>query len=151
MKRSAITWLAGTGTNFYISPWGHIWKKHRVEERGMQLSGPQDLFCLLHKRQEWRGSSWNSPLWLFAKERKTLFSVHLLPFCKDAMDHAFCSASSLLGQLPHNLKFILKTAEGFYFSLFLNNGILRNWSISAEQRYTILLEYQRNKYFLFLS
>lgn len=114
-------------------------------------SGPQDLFCLLYKRKEWRGSSWNSPLWLFAKERKMLFSVHSLPFCINAMDHAIFSALSLLGKLAYYLKFIPKTTERFYFSLFLNNGSLRNWPISDAQRYIILLEYQRNKYFLFLS
>lgn len=33
MELSATTWLASTGTNFYISPWGHIRKKHSVEKR----------------------------------------------------------------------------------------------------------------------
>lgn len=56
--------------------------------------------------------------------------------------HAIHSAFFLLGQLSYHLKFIPETAEGFFSPLFLNNGILRNWRISTEQRYTIMLEYR---------
>lgn len=39
MKRSAITWLASMHSNFYISPWGQMWKRHRVELRGIAIIG----------------------------------------------------------------------------------------------------------------
>lgn len=128
MKRSAITWLSRTLT-FIFPHGGRCERGTEWSMEEMQLSGPRDLFCLLHERKEWRSSTWNIPLWIFTKERKSRsLSTHLY----SAM-MAWIMLSALLSPSSANCftKFIAKTAEGFCFSLSLNNGIMRNWSICS--------------------
>lgn len=142
MKRSAITWLASMHSNFYISPWGQMWKRHRVELRGIAIIGTSGFILSTPQKKGVEG-------------KKLKYSS--LDLCKRKENALLCPLTSILHGSCYLLspslancltKFIPKTAEGFYFPLSLNNGILRNWSISAEH---ILLQYQRTQYFLFLS
>lgn len=142
MEFSATTWLASTGTNFYISPWGHIWKKHRVEKRRNTIARTWGFILSATQRKgEGRQQLEHSLLALCkTKENAALHPLNFLQKQWQVLSSLlyFPSPStwlpSRLTSLPSQ-EFVPEIAEGYFFLFegLLSVSTLRNWQKAKRQ------------------